>query len=359
MEKVGVNNMQLTDREWKEFFIKDIFNEVKRGKRLTKSNQAEGVKPYVSSSALTNGVDNFISNSNNVREFADCISLANSGSVGSSFYHPYSFIASDHITHLKNKQFNKYIYLFISTLTKRLSEKYNFNREINDTRISKEKILLPIDKNDDPDYYFMEAYVKEQEDKKKQEYIAYAKNAIARLEHKGVPPLSEKEWSEFRVLDLFDYKRGNQNNMNSLIEGFDMLISAKNINNGLKGFCKSNNDRKTLYQGDCITLNNDGDGGVGLAYYQPYKFLLDTHVYALYSKTDISRYAKLYITLALSKQRICFSHGRSISKERLEKIKIMLPINEKEQPDYEYMEQYTKNIEYKKLMQYLDYLNSK
>lgn len=54
---------------------------------------------------------------------------------------------------------NKYIYLFISTLTNRFSEKYNFNREINDTRISREKIMLPI-KDGKPDYEYMEQYMK-------------------------------------------------------------------------------------------------------------------------------------------------------------------------------------------------------
>ena len=48
--------------------------------------------------------------------------------------------------------------------------------------------------------------------------------------------ITDKEWCEFKVLELFNYIRGNQNNMNSLIDGDDMLISAKNTNNGLKGF---------------------------------------------------------------------------------------------------------------------------
>ena len=57
--------------------------------------------------------------------------------------------------------------------------------------------------------------------------------------------------------------------MNSFIEGFGMLISANKISNRLKIFCKFNNDRKTLYQGEFMTLNNDGDNGVWLAYYKP------------------------------------------------------------------------------------------
>lgn len=165
----------LEEKEWGEFFIKDIFSEVQRGKRLTKSNQVKGNKPYVSSSAMNNGVDNYISNNKNIRVFSNCLSLANSGSVGSSFYQPFEFIASDHVTHLKNNDLNKYTYLFIATLCSRLSNKYNFNREINDKRISKEKILLPITIDENPDYAYMEQYVKNLIIEKLKKYLAFDK----------------------------------------------------------------------------------------------------------------------------------------------------------------------------------------
>ena len=164
--------------------------------------------------------------------------------------------------------------------------------------------------------------------------------------------LNDKSWGSFRVLDLFEYRRGNQNNMASLSIGSYMLISAKNINNGLKGFFASNDEKRGLYKGHCITLNNDGDGGVGLAYYQPCDFLLDTHVYALYPKENISRYTMLYISRALSKQRVCFSHGYSISQDRLKTMKVMLPIDESGNPDYTFMEQYIREREQQLIEKY-------
>ena len=94
--KLGFNLLDL-EVEWKEFFFTDIFKEVKRGKRLTKANQKEGDIPYVSSTALNNGIDNFISNNKGVRKYKNNLSIANSGSVGSCFYHKYEYIASDHI----------------------------------------------------------------------------------------------------------------------------------------------------------------------------------------------------------------------------------------------------------------------
>jgi predicted protein tyrosine phosphatase len=164
---------KLQEKKWKEFFIIDIFPNIQRGKRLTKTKQTKGNIPYVSSTAQNNGVDNFIGNLEKVRIFEDCLTIANSGSVGATFYHSYKFVASDHVTHLKNEKFNSFIYLFISTLTKRLSTKYNFNREINDFRISRDKILLPINDKNKPDYEYMEQYIKNLMFKKINQYLKF------------------------------------------------------------------------------------------------------------------------------------------------------------------------------------------
>ena len=169
---------KLEDKNWKPFYLKDIFTSVQRGKRLIKENQKVGKVPYVSSSAMNNGVDNYISNDTGVRRFENCLSLANSGSVGACFYEPFEFVASDHVTHLKNLERNKFQYLFEATLLNRLSEKYNFNREINDERISKEVIMLPLDKNGSPDYEYMEIYIKKLMLSKYTEYLNFKKSNV-------------------------------------------------------------------------------------------------------------------------------------------------------------------------------------
>ncbi|WP_300764017.1 restriction endonuclease subunit S [Helicobacter sp. UBA3407] len=163
--EIAKNELTLESIKWGEFYFYEIFHKIKRGKRLIKKHQIEGKIPYISSSAINNGVDNFISNDKRVRKFQNCISLANSGSVGSAFFHQYEFIGSDHITALENKKFNLYIYLFMLPLIKRLSEKYSFNREINDSRIKREKLILPIDSKGKPNYKFMESFMRELEKK--------------------------------------------------------------------------------------------------------------------------------------------------------------------------------------------------
>lgn len=167
----GNEELSLDSRRWKEFYIGEVFTDILRGKRLKTDDHIIGAMPYVSSSSQNNGVDNFISNTEGVRIFGNCLSLANSGSVGETFYHQYDFVASDHVTKLANKSLDKYAYLFISSIVRRIAEKYGFNREINDKRLSREKIMLPITSSSTPDYTFMSRYMRNIEAKQLKAYI--------------------------------------------------------------------------------------------------------------------------------------------------------------------------------------------
>lgn len=118
------------------------------------------------------------------------------------------------------------------------------------------------------------------------------------------------------------------------------LISAKNTNNGCKDFVTDNG--KKIFDGDCLTINNDGDGGAGIAYYQPTKFLLDTHVTALYPKLEMPREALLFISQCITIQREKFGHGYSLNNKRLNVFSVMLPVTDDGAPDFEYMAAYAR-----------------
>lgn len=243
---INYMNLDLKNKEWKEFFLNDVFSEIQRGKRLKKDDHKKGTLPYVSSTSLNNGIDSFVGNKEGVRKFGNCLTIANSGSVGSTFYQPFEFVASDHVTKLKNSDFTKYVYQFISVVCYRLGDKYSFNREINEKRIQREKILLPTNSKGEPDYEFMDEYIQHKEQKNKKEYREFIQNRLNQL--KDTPKttaFSQKEWMEFKIVDIFNPSRGDQNKMSSLLDGDKPLISAKNGNNGLKAFVSLN--KKKIY----------------------------------------------------------------------------------------------------------------
>ena len=119
--------------------------------------------------------------------------------------------------------------------------------------------------------------------------------------------LNEKSWDAFELDSMFTFERGKEKNMASLIQGCIPLVSARKINNGIKGFV--DNPKKVVKGGNVISLNNDGDGGAGLAYYQPADFALDTHVTALYPKKDVLSNILIYMTASISKQHAILDTG--------------------------------------------------
>lgn len=163
----------LNEKEWGHFLIPDVFSNIQRGKRLKNADHVPGIIPYVSSTANNNGVDDYVKATAGTRSFSDCISLANSGSVGTAFYEPFEFVASDHVTSLKREGTSKFVYLFLATTIERQGSNFNFNREINDARIKKMQVMLPVTDADRPDYEYMEQYVKNMMLHKYEQYLAF------------------------------------------------------------------------------------------------------------------------------------------------------------------------------------------
>lgn len=162
----------LDEKEWGHFLIPEVFSGIQRGKRLKNADHVPGVIPYVSSTANNNGVDDYVEATAGTRSFSDCISLANSGSVGTAFYEPFEFVASDHVTSLKREGTSKFVYLFLVTTIEKQGSNFNFNREINDARIKKMQVMLPVTGAGSPDYNYMEQYAKNMMLKKYEQYLS-------------------------------------------------------------------------------------------------------------------------------------------------------------------------------------------
>ena len=287
-------NVNLNDLEWKEFYFSQIFTTIQRGKRLIKQNQKDGKIPYISSSGINNGVDNFISNDEGVRKFKNCISLANSGSVGSAFFHNYEFVASDHITSLVNEKFNKYIYLFLLPIISRLSVKYSFNREINDPRIKKEKLLLPINSQGQPDYEFMEKFMRQIEQKQIQIQLDYMNKKLVQVKHCD---FNAVKWKEFKISDIFEISGTTTTHPSKLLpNGKTPRITCAATNNGLDDVYAN----KPTENGGVLTIDSATTAYIG---YQECDFIATDHVekITLKDKEKMNRYVGLFMKQCIDK----------------------------------------------------------
>lgn len=168
------NEHILEEKSWAEFVIEDIVD-IKSGVRLTKDDQKEGSTPFIGATEYNNGVTAYVSNINNSLD-SNVIGVNYNGAVVESFYHPYKALFSDDVKRieLKNTSYqNKYVYLFLITMIEMQKKKYMYSYKFNAKRMSKQKILLPINSIGNPDWQFMENYMKQIEYEKLTKIIDY------------------------------------------------------------------------------------------------------------------------------------------------------------------------------------------
>ena len=339
--------------EWKTFRFTEVFQEIQRGKRLTKANQTDGPKPYISSTSENNGVDAFIGNETGVRKFEDVLTLANSGSVGSTFYQQFEFVASDHVTALKSENADKYAYLFLSTVVKRLEEKYSFNREINDTRIKREKVILPADKEGNPNFQYMSDFVKKLELDKAQEVLEYIYIYI-RVKNILEEKVCEISWKDFWIEDVCEIKSGVRLTKANQEIGLRPFVGASDSDNGVTAFVSNKN--KSL---DANVLGVNYNGSVVENFYHPYEAIFSDDVKRLKWKDEIygNKYTYLFLKQMILSQKIKYAYGYKFNGERMKRQKIMLPVTKTGLPDYDYMTSYMQKQELEQIFKILNYLN--
>ena len=363
---------KLNEKEWRRFEMNNVFN-IGHGFYNKKPPMSpNGTVPFVGASGINNGITGFCTmqavrdnskvgygqNEPIERKLFDrgSICVVNNGSaIGYSYYQPKQFTCTHDVNPLtlRDHEVSEDEALFLSQMIREQGVCFIYARKWRPSRMVRSQFLLPVEDDGKPDYGYMAQYASEMRQGMLTRYKSYVAGRLSKLEYKDIPALDERQWKPFAIANIFSLVRGQESNMAMLKDGDVPLISAKNGSNGLKGFVER---PKKLVHGGCITLNNDGDGGAGLAYYQPANMALDTHVTALIPKFEMSSWTMLFIAKCISGLHGFFGHGLSISNTRAKNIRVMLPIDDNGEPDYTYMEQYAKNMMLKKYKQYLAFL---
>lgn len=103
----------------------------------------------------------------------DCISVNRNGSVGYAFYHPYLALFGNDTRKLRPKYPNKYISLFITVCIEKQRIKYGYGYKMGTARLKKQKILLPVNSENKPDWPAIERYMQHLELQKIIQYLQY------------------------------------------------------------------------------------------------------------------------------------------------------------------------------------------
>lgn len=338
--------MNLNDREWNSFKLASIFDYY-RGKRLIADNRRNGKLAYYSASDTNNGVTDFISNPLFIEKENAIVCTT----FGQAYYAMPNFTTSDEITILKNKNINKYTGLFISMCIEKNRSKYAFGRKAFSNKLMNDKIMLPVDKDGNPDYEFMEEYMKEKESKTISKYKDFIET---RIPLGGVTTNVVVNWKSIKIRNLFNIYTGGDLILSRIKNGNIPIVSHSNINNGIAAWTEEINGRKLFNHNKTLSL---ADRGNFSAKYQLLDFYIGTRVKALEYKEEASKELLMFIANQINIQAAKFSYGHNAC-DNIGIVKIMLPVKKDGNLDIEYIENYMKLIEYTKIKKYLNYLNN-
>lgn len=147
---------------WREFSLggdNGLFRIVK-GTRLTKANMKDGNINFIGSSSVNNGITNHISNLEHIHP-ANLITVSYNGSIGEAFYQEKPFWASDDVNvFYPNFKQSFEIAMFLIPLIRKIGQKYKFVDKWKLEDMCNDKITLPINGNGEPDWEYMENYMK-------------------------------------------------------------------------------------------------------------------------------------------------------------------------------------------------------
>lgn len=348
--------VDLANIEWKEFVIQDLFN-TRIGKNVdgNKVNKSTGKTAYITRKESNNGLDGFVNfNSEYLNIDKPVITIGNE--TAEPFVQDYSFFTGTKVNILIPKvKVSKSALFFICQSLKRHKSKYSYSFTINSTRLKRQKILLPATPKGKPHFSFMEQYMQAKEQEKLTQYYSYLKDRIKELkDFQEVEPLEDKEWGEFEIGKLFKLSQGKSKGLNHLTKtkaGINYL-GATNLNNGV--LCQVEKVEKMIHKANGIAFIRNGEGSMGFSIYKSEEFIATSDISVGYNP-KLNRFIGTFITTVADKVRGKYNFGYKRSGKRLIKEKLLLPINQSKELDYIYMENYMKQIEYKKLKQYLKY----
>ena len=348
---------KLSNLTWKEFIIEDLFH-AKRPLARKEDEYSEGDVQFVASGCVNNGVTKFCApKSDEVLDKGNCLTV--SPVDGSCYYQATDFLgrggagSSIIILYAKNFELNRFNALFISqAITKTASAKYSYGHMASLDRIKRDKIILPANKDGQPDFAFMSSFMQQVE----QDILGTTLRYFADKQQITPPHANDLiTWQVFLIRDIFTISAGKRLTKADMQIGNRPFVGATDnfINNGITEWV--NNANESIDQN---LLGVNYNGSVGEVFYHPYECIFSDDVKRLHLKKQLdSKYILLFIKTAILQQKVKYAYGYKFNEQRMLKQPIMLPCTPEGTPDWQYMESYMRHIESQQLLKYLQHLN--
>ena len=332
--------------KWKEFQIDTLFQISRPSSRSIKKYD-DGDVPFVSSGNFNNGVDSYKKPlDNDVLDKGNCITV--SPVDGSNFYQEIDFLGrgggGSSIILLYNDNLNKMNGLFLaSVINKTLKRLYEYNDMGSSESIKKEKIKLPVKENGNPNWEYMENFIKRLYSRERE-----STSDVSRYLKQSKPiKIDVKNWKRFHLYDenLFEIFPGtklDKKNMTTLNPNIN-FVGRSNLNNGIAEEVDYINGIEPYKKGN-LTLALGGY--LGSCFIQPKEFYTSQNVIVLKPKLNISYYCKLFLSIIIFKESQTYykAFNDELNRHIKTDFSILLPIDKNEKPDWNYMNEYIKKM---------------
>ena len=330
--------MKLDIDSWIEFRLGDLFAEMYKAEAHVKGDlecfnaPAEKTIRFISRTEMNNGCDCYVLN-NEITGIEEGNAIAIGDTTATCFYQSDRFVCGDHMVICRADWLNLYTALFLISILKQEKYKYSYGRAFKMDLISNTTIKLPSTPDNEPDWNYMEQYIKSIKHKP----LSTANQGSSSL------ALGVENWVEFCVGDLFEVKKGKRLTSDDQTDGDTPYIGAIDSNNGVANYI----GQGAIHDGNTISLSYNGS--VGEAFYQPKPFWATDDVNVLYFRKEngvaFNKYIALFICAVLRQEKYRYSYGRKWVLESMKSTIIKLP-EKSGKPDWCYMENYMKSLPY-------------
>ena len=259
---------------------------------------------------------------------------ATANGFGRVFYQPYEFtiLQDSYAFKFKNNDIDiSKIHSFIVGILNKIYQKYNWGNKSGWAKIKQEKISLPVKKDREIDFAFMEDFISQLE--------AYL--LVTGLKNYTLTPAEEQaltdfqngniKWGEFNLEKLYGKStRGKRLKSADRINGDLPFVTAGEAETGISAFI--GNDV------EIFTANTTTIDMFGSAKYRNYEYGGDDHIAVVHTE-KINKYAAIFVTTAIHKSSYTgkFSYSRNFYAKDADELNIYLPVTN-DIPNYPMME---------------------
>lgn len=168
--------------------------------------------------------------------------------------------------------------------------------------------------------------------------------------HRDFQKSKSIEWKEFWLEDVCEIQPGVRLTQSDMVEGERPFIGATEFNNGITAFVSNTN--KSL---DSNVLGVNYNGSVVKSFYHEYECIFSDDVKRLKVKDTNyqNKYIYLFLKQVILQQERKYAYGYKFNASRMKRQKIMLPVLEDGNIDFEYMIDQMKWLEFKEIFKLL------